>query len=105
MKSEAPHIAYHPGSPWGDGIKTSDPTIGDMHQWNGNLIHMLLETLMSFSLAWNPGKIPDLRYLGRAFQQRVWHGSISSHQHDSRVLHRKIAVIPAIKHAGLSQQG
>ncbi|KAL4955077.1 glycoside hydrolase superfamily [Aspergillus filifer] len=25
---------YHPGSPWGDGKTTSDPTVGDMHQWN-----------------------------------------------------------------------
>jgi beta-mannosidase len=36
MKSKAPHIAYHPGSPWGDGLKTSNPRVGDMHQWNGN---------------------------------------------------------------------
>jgi beta-mannosidase len=35
MKAEAPHIAYHPGSPWGDGLKTSNPNVGDMHQWNG----------------------------------------------------------------------
>jgi beta-mannosidase len=34
MQKEAPDIVYHPGSPWGDGKKTSDPTIGDMHQWN-----------------------------------------------------------------------
>ncbi|CAK7894679.1 hypothetical protein CAAN4_E04984 [[Candida] anglica] len=26
-------IPYHPGSPWG-GEKTSDPTVGDIHQWN-----------------------------------------------------------------------
>jgi beta-mannosidase len=31
---EAPSIPYHPGSPWGDGKRTSDPTVGDMHQWN-----------------------------------------------------------------------
>ncbi|PLB51612.1 beta-mannosidase B [Aspergillus steynii IBT 23096] len=29
-----PSIFYHPGSPWGDGKTTSDPTVGDMHQWN-----------------------------------------------------------------------
>ena len=34
MKSECPSIPYHPGSPWGDGKPTSDPTVGDMHQWN-----------------------------------------------------------------------
>jgi len=30
----SPSVAYHPGSPWGDGKKTSDPTVGDLHQWN-----------------------------------------------------------------------
>ncbi|KAL3250411.1 hypothetical protein ABHI18_011215 [Aspergillus niger] len=30
----APKTFYHPGSPWGDGKITSDPTVGDMHQWN-----------------------------------------------------------------------
>ncbi|KAL4805315.1 glycoside hydrolase superfamily [Aspergillus unguis] len=29
-----PSTYYHPGSPWGDGKITSDPTVGDMHQWN-----------------------------------------------------------------------
>lgn len=32
--NEAPWIPYHPGSPWGDGKISSDPTVGDMHQWN-----------------------------------------------------------------------
>ncbi|OJJ51766.1 hypothetical protein ASPZODRAFT_127897 [Penicilliopsis zonata CBS 506.65] len=27
-------VFYHPGSPWGDGKKSSDPTVGDIHQWN-----------------------------------------------------------------------
>lgn len=27
-------VAYHPGSPWGDGKITSDKTVGDLHQWN-----------------------------------------------------------------------
>jgi len=30
----SPSVAYHPGSPWGDGKPTSDPTVGDLHQWN-----------------------------------------------------------------------
>lgn len=25
---------YHPTSPWGDGKRTDDPTVGDIHQWN-----------------------------------------------------------------------
>ena len=34
MAEESPGVAYHPGSPWGDGKISSDPTVGDMHQWN-----------------------------------------------------------------------
>lgn len=34
VAEHAPHVAYHPGSPWGDGKISSDPTVGDMHQWN-----------------------------------------------------------------------
>lgn len=36
-EKECPDVPYHPGSPWGDGKLTSDPTVGDMHQWNGEL--------------------------------------------------------------------
>ncbi|KAJ5396567.1 Glycoside hydrolase family 2 immunoglobulin-like beta-sandwich [Penicillium cosmopolitanum] len=32
----SPSTFYHPGSPWGDGKLTSDPTVGDMHQWNAD---------------------------------------------------------------------
>lgn len=34
VQAYSPHIPYHPGSPWGNGKLTSDPTVGDMHQWN-----------------------------------------------------------------------
>lgn len=34
IDAECPSIPYHPGSPWGDGKPSSDPTVGDMHQWN-----------------------------------------------------------------------
>lgn len=34
MAKELPSVPYHPGSPWGDGKISSDPTVGDMHQWN-----------------------------------------------------------------------
>lgn len=30
----SPSVAYHPGSPWGDGKPTNDRTVGDLHQWN-----------------------------------------------------------------------
>ncbi|KAM7198250.1 beta-mannosidase [Naviculisporaceae sp. PSN 640] len=29
-----PSVPYHPGSPWGAGKDTHDPTVGDIHQWN-----------------------------------------------------------------------
>lgn len=29
-----PDTYYHFGSPWGAGKHTTDPTVGDMHQWN-----------------------------------------------------------------------
>lgn len=29
-----PTTAYHFGSPWGGGVASTDPTIGDIHQWN-----------------------------------------------------------------------
>ncbi|KXJ88717.1 glycoside hydrolase superfamily [Microdochium bolleyi] len=34
LKEEDPQATYHPGSPWGDGKHTTDPTVGDIHQWN-----------------------------------------------------------------------
>ncbi|KAF2484262.1 putative beta-mannosidase [Neohortaea acidophila] len=34
VAAHCPHVVYHPGSPWGDGKISSDPTVGDMHQWN-----------------------------------------------------------------------
>jgi hypothetical protein len=34
VASHSPHTPYHPGSPWGDGLISSNPTVGDMHQWN-----------------------------------------------------------------------
>lgn len=35
VAEHSPSTFYHPGSPWGDGKKSFDPTVGDMHQWNG----------------------------------------------------------------------
>ncbi|KAG5982144.1 Beta-mannosidase B [Claviceps digitariae] len=32
-KDLVPGTYYHPGSPWG-GTNSSDPTVGDIHQWN-----------------------------------------------------------------------
>ena len=35
LEQESPGALYHPGSPWGDGKKCSDQTVGDTHQWGG----------------------------------------------------------------------
>ncbi|KAJ6147195.1 hypothetical protein N7497_009177 [Penicillium chrysogenum] len=55
----SPGTFYHPGSPWGDGKISSDPTVGDMHH-----------------VAWNAGEVPNLRYSRRPVQQRVRNGGI-----------------------------
>lgn len=34
VEEEDPGMLYHPGSPWGDGKHSADPTVGDIHQWN-----------------------------------------------------------------------
>ena len=34
ISEEHPSVIYHPGSPWGGGKHTDDPTMGDIHQWN-----------------------------------------------------------------------
>lgn len=35
VSEECPDVPYWPGSPFSNGKITSDPTVGDMHQWNG----------------------------------------------------------------------
>ncbi|KAL2815174.1 glycoside hydrolase superfamily [Aspergillus granulosus] len=34
VEEECPGLPYHPSSPWGGGKHTTDPTIGDIHQWD-----------------------------------------------------------------------
>lgn len=38
VHEEDPSAIYHPGSPWGDGKHSADPTVGDIHQWNSKSI-------------------------------------------------------------------
>ena len=38
IANEGAGVVYHPGSPWKPGKKTSDPSAGDMHQWNGKIL-------------------------------------------------------------------
>ena len=46
MREENPGMVYHPSSPWGDGKHTSDPTVGDLHQWNGMSTSFLANFLL-----------------------------------------------------------
>ena len=50
----SPSTFYHPGSPWGDGKISSDPTVGDLHQWNGQFFssRSLVITLIT-RLVWH----------------------------------------------------
>lgn len=51
----SPGTFYHPGSPWGDGKVTSDPTVGDIHQWNGKSLSpkFQCEDLLMVSVVWH----------------------------------------------------
>lgn len=59
-------VFYHPGSPWGDGKQTSDPTVGDIHQWNGELFFCVSisaaaeNNVLYISLAWHTREVPNL---------------------------------------------
>lgn len=34
VATQSPHVPYHPGSPWSKDKPSSDPGVGDLHQWN-----------------------------------------------------------------------
>lgn len=38
VEEECLGLPYHPSSSWGGGTHTTDPAIGDIHQWDGTLI-------------------------------------------------------------------
>ncbi|KAJ0421347.1 glycoside hydrolase superfamily [Aspergillus carlsbadensis] len=67
VREEDPNVLYHPGSPWGDGKHSSDPTVGDIHQWNrklpipsssSDLFTSLVRTNMLTSKVWHGQMIP-----------------------------------------------
>jgi len=70
VESLARGTEYHPGSPWG-GKGTRDPTVGDIHQWNGTLNQLSIVNLqissaffldldVNGSMAWNSRTISSL---------------------------------------------
>jgi beta-mannosidase len=74
VQEYSPSVFYHPGSPWGDGKISSDPTVGDLHQWNGqyNLHSALIEyhqTEYIYSLARYAREVSNIRHHRRTIQQ------------------------------------
>lgn len=60
VEEEDPGAIYHPSSPWGDGKKTSDPAVGDIHQWNGKprpalspFCEASINPILSLTLVWH----------------------------------------------------
>lgn len=53
-KELIPGTYYHFGSPFG-GKDTRDPTVGDIHQWNGNVFETLAQrmTRLTFTAVWH----------------------------------------------------
>ena len=64
---ESPHVPYHPGSPWGDGLITSNTKVGDMHQWNGEQKSIPAQPI-SFALS------------SQLIIYTVWHGTQEKYQ-------------------------
>lgn len=61
VAEHSPSTFYHPGSPWGDGKISSDATVGDMHQWNGQYC-------------------PNITYALSLITGVVWHGTQEKYQ-------------------------
>jgi beta-mannosidase len=40
VAEEHKDAVYHPTSPWGDGKRTDNPTVGDIHQWNSESLNL-----------------------------------------------------------------
>lgn len=66
-----PGTYYHFGSPYG-GKDTTDPTVGDLHQWNvwhgkmrANIVPILYTFSSSLTSRRKPGKVPRLRQIVR----------------------------------------
>mgnify|MGYP003740371299 CR=1 FL=1 len=107
IEEESPGVFYHPGSPWGDGRPTTDPTVGDIHLWNGMSLPCLDMSAMltSTSLARTAGEVPDLRLAGRPVQQRVRHGGVPAHPDHRLLCRERGGPVSAVARARLPQQG
>jgi beta-mannosidase len=66
VSEEDPNVLYHPGSPWGAGKHTSDPTVGDIHQWNSkppdpHSLFLMLDSEYTDKQVWHGQMIPYQR--------------------------------------------
>lgn len=106
VEEEDPGAVYHPSSPWGDGKNTADPTVGDIHQWNGiNPTFPLVfdSNGLDYSLARLDAKISRVIYHGRPVCERVRHGSIPTPVDDQVCHHRPETTVSRLHGHGLSQ--
>jgi beta-mannosidase len=68
VAEHSPSTFYHPGSPWGDGKISSDKTVGDMHQWNGQYVRAKYKVYANDrnSVARHAREISNIRYTRRS---------------------------------------
>jgi beta-galactosidase/beta-glucuronidase len=92
-------IAYHPGSPWGKGKPTRDPTVGDIHQWNGTPPQNVVDD----SLAWKSGTVPIIPRTRRPLRFRIRNASPPIPTDTQTLSHRSHGTVPAIPDHGSSQ--
>jgi len=89
-------ITYHPGSPWGKGKPTTDPTVGDIHQWNGTPP----QGLTKGSLARKSSTLSIIPQAGRSVCFRIRNASPSVPTNTQTLSHRSGGTISAISDHG-----
>lgn len=107
VREEDPSAIYHPGSPWGDGKESFDPTVGDIHQWDSKspLCLIVLNTSnRKPSMAWPNGEIPRFCTPFWSLRQRIRHGSLPTPLNDSPVHNQAISAAPGLNDDGFPQQ-
>jgi beta-mannosidase len=107
VQEEDPSCIYHPGSPWGDGRISSDPSVGDIHQWDSKCWQtclFLVWSLTQCSLAWSNAQIPRLGPTCRSFHQRIRNGGLPSCRVHSPGHHGPGATVSRLCDDGFPQQ-
>lgn len=53
VREESPSCIYHTDSPWGDGKNILDPTVGDIHQWEGQYTTLKASVKLTIEIVWH----------------------------------------------------